>query len=121
MNQADRLRDSALRMINKSGKTIVFASVVVGTYDKSTSKVASVTTPYTIKAVIADSNKTELINGTLVQRNEKKFLVAALALSVDPKPNDTITHDNHVYSILSASPTYCGELAVTFDIVAKRT
>lgn len=111
---------TALRLINKNGKTIVYTSVVGGVYDNTTSKVASTKTPYTIKAIATDVGGSNLVNGTLVTRNDKSFLIAAQALPVDPKTNDIVTLEGFDYEVYIANPTYAGESAVTYNVRAKR-
>ena len=120
MNGA-KLRATALRLINANGKTVTFTSVAQGAYDPAQSKVVSVETPFTMKAVVEDMGGTDTIANTLILQNEKSFMFAAAAFTIAaPEINDKVTLDGAVYMVYAVTPNYAGDVTVTYNIYARK-
>lgn len=60
-------------------------------------------TDYTVKAVSFGFKNSE-IDGTLVQRSDRKVYVSTEGVTVNPKPEHKIVIDSETYSIVSVMP-----------------
>ncbi len=117
----NRLVASALRLITAKGKSITYSSITAGVYDPALSSASGGSVlALDIKAIVTDSGSSDLTSGTLIDRNNKNFLIAAAAVSFVPEPNDLITLDGHNYAVYAVSQLYAGDVTVTYSISAKR-
>lgn len=79
---------------------------------------AGTDTEHQCKALLLSYGKTE-IDGTLVQRQDRKLLVAAEGLTVAPVPVDKIRIGGVTFDIVSVMPFDPGGVAVYFEVQAR--
>lgn len=121
MNFDQRMQQTALALINKRGKTVIYTSIVPGVYNPATLKTAAATSAaHPIKAVVGNVGGSDLIDGTLVPRSDKSLLIAALSLPVVPVVNDAVTLDGERFLVHASNPEYAGELPVTYKLKMRR-
>ena len=115
-----RFQQSALRLITAKGKTVTYSTVSRNAYNPAVGGAPAVVTPYIIKAVVSNPKGADLEVGTLIERNSKQLLIAALAVSFTPAPNDAVTLDGNSYLVESANVNYAGELPVTHTVFIRK-
>jgi len=120
MSFDQRMQQTALRLINKRGKSIVYTAITAGVQDEAAGGAVPTTVSTPIKAVVKNSGGKDLINGTLVERSGKSVLIAALSLPTPPAPNDSLTLDGETFLVSAASATYAGELPATYTLQATK-
>lgn len=117
-----KFRSLATELINKYGKSITLTSVTTGTYNPATGSVTNTTSAVTVKAIVEDYNYRDSGVGFtegLIKIGDKKFTVAAIDLSVAPKPGDTITLGSSTYSVIRVIETWSGEQIASYEIQGR--
>lgn len=110
---------TALRLINKRGKTLVYSRITQGAYDPATGSASTTTTTATIKALVQDFNRASdglAFMAGLIQEGDKRITIAAQSLPYQPLPGDRVTFDTSTMSVQSVKATFAGELAATFEL-----
>ena len=111
-----RARATALRMIAKYGKAITFTSITAGSYDPATGAATPTSAAVTIKAVVDDYSAGAIFQaGGMILSGDKKFTIAASALTTKPKPGDTITLDSVVFALTRITETWSGEQIALYE------
>ena len=109
----DEMAQTALEMLQEFGAPVTFTRVTPGTYDPDTGTTTpNVTTTWAGTAAIlpASAGTIEAFDvrfqdGTLIETNLRALLVAALGLTNQPKPADTVTFaDGSVWTSLGCTP-----------------
>lgn len=96
------LKNTATNLIAKFGQVATFRKVTVGTYNTATGKVTNTTSDTSVKIVLLDYNMA-LKNkpDSLVKDNDRKVLMAASSIAVNPSTNDLIIIGSDTYTITS--------------------
>lgn len=109
-----RARNTALRLLNKYGKSVTLTRVTEGTYDPSTGDLSSGSTTTEIpKALIEDFPGDDYISG-LVEKRDKKITTPALGYS-EPQPNDRFTVGSDIYIVISTKTIWSGEQSAMYE------
>lgn len=88
--------------LEEFGQTCVLGVVTAGAYDPETGGASTTTTNHTVTAAIFDY-PTRHIDGTLILTGDKRALVSAVGLTVEPKPGHTFTDAAAVvYQVVNA-------------------
>lgn len=108
-----KARATALKLINKFGKSVTLTRVTEGTYDPTTGDVSgSSTTTEIPKALIEDFNGVDYVSG-LVEKGDRKITTPASGYT-EPKPNDRFTVGSDVYTVVSVETVWSGEQAAIY-------
>lgn len=108
---------TAVRLLAKYGQVVTLTHSAPGTYDPATGSVANTLTTQTAVAVELDYSERE-IDGTLVQRGDKKLLLAASGLTV-PTVDDTVTVRSVVYTIKSVNTVAPGGVDIVYELQGR--
>jgi hypothetical protein len=118
MSLYQNLAQTALNQINDKGRNISIRTVSSGGYDEDTDTYSEETTSdETVKAVITGYKAME-VDGDLIQRDDKKILIAASAITSAPTTEKQIV-DGSVYAIVSVKEIKPADTAVLYEIQAR--
>lgn len=108
-----KARATALKLINKFGKSVTHTIVTEGTYDPITGDVSAPSTSTEIpKAILEDFNGTDYLSG-LVEKGDRKLMIPASGYG-EPKPNDRFTVGSDVYTVVAVETVWSGEQAAIY-------
>lgn len=108
-----KARATAVRLLNKYGKSVSHTIVTEGTYDPITGDVSGGSTTVGVpKAIIEDFNGTDYASG-LVEKGDRKLTIAAQG-NTEPKPNDSFTVGSDVYTVIAVETVWSGEQAALY-------
>jgi hypothetical protein len=120
MSMAQRLRETAHRLIQARGTSVVYRRVVRGHYDTATAQMTNSSTEHPIKAVVAAYRGSEVVQGSTVVRHDKRLQLAALSLPFAPQENDTITLAVDTLTVYAVDAQYAGDVVVTYQLKARK-
>jgi hypothetical protein len=106
------LRSVAHRLLTEKGATLSLTQRTSGAYDPNTGAATVTTASHSITAVVLDYPQ-RVIDGTLIQQGDKKVLVSAEGLTVDPDVDDYVviaSTDHRVVRARKISPA--GEIVI---------
>jgi hypothetical protein len=112
-----RARATALRLINKYGRTVVLKRAGASVYNETTRVNVPTETNYTVKAVEDSPSRTDIARGVLA--NSSIFLIAAAALPVEPTPTDTIVDGTKTWTVGMVTYDSSGEQKALWRIEVK--
>lgn len=99
------LRSIAASMLTDKGQQMTLNKRTSGAYDPATGASTVTSVPHTVTGAVFDF-PAALIDGTLIQQGDKKVLVSALGLTVEPDTtNDTLEIGGLTHVIVSARKT----------------
>ena len=108
-----KARATALKLLNKFGKSVTLTMVTEGTYDPTTGEVSGSSTSTEIpKALLEDFNGVDYVSG-LVEKGDRKLTTPAKGYT-EPKPNDTFTVGSDVYKVIAVETVWSGEQAAIY-------
>lgn len=108
-----KARATAVRLLEKYGKTISHTIVTEGTYDPITGDVSGGSTTVGVpKAVIEDFAGTDYLSG-LVEKGDRKVTIAAQGNN-EPKPNDRFIVGSDTYTVIAVTIVWSGEQAALY-------
>lgn len=108
-----KARSTALRLLNKYGKSVSHTIVSEGTYDPITGEVSAPSISTEIaKAILEDFPGADYISG-LVEKGDRKLTTPAKGYG-EPKPNDRFTVGSDVYTVISVETVWSGEQAALY-------
>lgn len=84
------LRATAHGLLTDKGATLTLVKRTSGDYAPATGTAAVTSTNYSITAAVFDY-PAKMIDGTMIQQGDKKVLVSAQGLTVDPDVDDAVT------------------------------
>ncbi len=120
MSMAERLQQSAHRLIQARGTSIVYRRVVQGRYDTATAQMINSSTEHPIKAVVAAYRGSEVMHGSTVVRHDKRLQLSSLSLPFAPQENDTITLGADSFTVYAVDAQYAGDVVVTYQLKARK-
>ena len=104
--------------IREFGQTVTITHLTAGAYNPATGAVSNTSTVQTGTAVELDYNVSE-IDGVLIQRGDKKLLVAVSGITVI-EPNDTCTVGAVVYLIKNVKPLSPGGIVLLYEVQVRK-
>lgn len=108
-----KARATAVRLLNKYGKSVSHTIVTEGTYDPITGEVSGGSTTVGVpKALVEDFNGTDYTSG-LIEIGDRKLTIAASG-NTEPKPNDRFTVGSDVYTVIAVEIIWSGEQAALY-------
>jgi hypothetical protein len=93
------LRAMAHGQLTAKGQTLTLTKNASATYDPATGTSVVTGTAYTVTAAVFDY-PAQAIDGTLIQQGDKKVLLSAEDLTVEPDVDDSITIGGTVHPIV---------------------
>jgi hypothetical protein len=89
-----------------------------GTYDPDTSTVVdSPEATHTANAIQVQL-ESEMIDGTLIQANDRRFLIAP-DLGLEPAPGDAVTYNARTFAVVSCQPMMPAGVPLAYDVIAR--
>lgn len=116
-----RFRKLAADRIAKYGVTVILTQKTPGAYDPATGAAAVTSAAVTLPAMVEEYslNSNAFVTG-LVQQGDKKFTMAASALSTAPRPGDTVTLYGDVYTVMNVRGLWSGEQTSVYEIQGRK-
>ena len=108
-----KARDTAVRLLDKYGKSITHTIVTEGTYDPITGLVSGGSTTIGVPHALIEDYPGSAYASGLVEMNDKKLTIAAKGNN-EPKPNDRFTIGLDTYTVVSSSIVWSGEMAALY-------
>lgn len=121
MTTADtKFRSLALRLINKSGKTVIYTHRTEGegVYDSDTESVVFPENSFSVKAFLYAPNTKDLERGIIA--GEEVALIAAAAIDFEPDPVDRIEFGGKSYTVRPVWKVWSGELVALWYVGVKK-
>lgn len=117
---ADRATATASRLIESYGESVLYHSVVEGTYDEATSSVTNATTSFTIYAALASPSRSMLAAG-VAQHGDAQVMISGSALgSVVPGENDLLEFGGFTWRIVGIQTTRVQGMAPLYTLIVRR-
>jgi hypothetical protein len=108
-----KARATALKLLNKYGKSVTHTIVTEGSYDPITGDVSAPSTTTEVpKALVEDFNGVDYISG-LVEKGDRKLTIPASGFA-EPKPNDRFTVGSDVYTVIAVETVWSGDQAAIY-------
>ena len=108
-----KARATAVKLLNKYGKSVSHTIVTEGTYDPITGDVSGGSTTVGVPKAVLEDYPGEAYASGLVEINDKKLMIAAQG-NTEPKPNDRFTVGSDVYTVVAVETIWSGELAAAY-------
>ena len=116
-----KARATSQRLIARFGKSISFTSVTDGAYNPATGSAMPTEVIFGIKAIIEQFGRYgEAFSAGLIREGDRKITFAALGLPFTPKPGDKVTFDGDTLTVLTATPTYSGEMVALYMVHGRK-
>jgi hypothetical protein len=117
------IRKRATGQINKSGKTVALRVPGIDTFNPETGTLTPGTAvDHSVKVVEIGYSQGQR-DGTIVQINDRRFLVAGLKADGSVLPKPTTQHklviSNLPLSIVSVSPIEPGDISVAYEVQCR--
>lgn len=114
-----RFRELARSMLDKFGKSATYTVTTEGAYDVATGTAAVTETSSTVKVFIDSFSGQDYMSG-LVERTDKKLLLAAVDVE-SPKLGDKVTIGSDVYRVIPpVRETWSGEFIAMFELQVRK-
>lgn len=110
------LADTAKKLIADKGRTVTLRSTGAQVYNPITDTMTGGNTDTSVKAVFTAFKQTE-IDGTLIQRGDKKVLLAA---GIEPKGNDIIVDGGAHYRVVDIMAVQPGDTTILYTLQARK-
>lgn len=112
------LQDTAARLVTAYGRSVTLRRVArtagATPWDPTESA-----TDYSITAV-EESFRAEQRDGSVVEANDQKFLVAADGLAIEPEPDDEIVDGSVVWKIISVETVAPGDATILHKVHVRK-
>lgn len=116
----DSVADTADDLLTEFGQSCVLGSVSDGAYDPATGEAGATSTPHQVAAAVL-AYPQRFIDGTLIRTGDKRALLSAIGLTVDPKPGDTLTDAaGKQFQVIDAKPTSPAGTVVLWTLQVRR-
>lgn len=120
-----KARQTAFRLVEKLGKSITWTKIEESgepIYNPNTGlfEANSVSIAYSVKVEPPYSPTGEELQSGQYLATDLKFLLPALGLAFEPRPNDIVIIDSLGYTVKTAQPFYSGELLAYYNVVVTR-
>jgi len=112
-------QSTADRLIRKFGQSATLNHKATTPATNPWDNPTTTTTAYTVQIVV-DTYKEFSIDGTTVLAGDRKILLSALALSVTPAVEDTLTIGSDAWSVINVKPLAPGATVVLYEIQARK-
>lgn len=116
----DRLAQSAKRRLSGNGRDVLLRQVTAGKYSPDTHEITGRRlTDISVKAVISDYSEFQQ-DGEIVQRGDKRVLIAAAALENAPQLVDLIIDGETVYKIVNIKTIQPGDVPLLYRMQVRK-
>lgn len=113
-----RLQATALRLIDRFGRSVTLSRTALGSGPAHKPGTGSTST-YSCRAVFQDYSNFER-DGTLILAGDRKVLVAAKGLSIEPQPGDKLIDGLDTYTVVRPSPIAPGATPLLYTLQVRR-
>jgi len=111
----------AVRLIQRNSVDCVYSSVSAPVYDESTMQVSTTSQTFNIKARPTQGSYEERNSPNLVGLELCAFLIAGDDLSVQPKPEDSISYAGNAFTVLKVQNVMSNnQTTAYYRILTKR-
>lgn len=114
----------ALAVVTEIGETVTLNKTEPGEYDPVTGQVGGATVTQTAKAVLDNyslqSSGTQYSDGSMILRDDKKFLIPADGLAWAPTLETTITAAGQLWQVVSISTLNPTGAVLAYEIQGRR-
>lgn len=112
------IRATAASLLTDKGQSLTLTKRTSGTYAPSAGTSTVTEAAYTVTGAVFDY-PAAVIDGTLIQRGDKRVLMSALGLSVTPDVDDSLTISGVAHQIISAKPTAPAGVTVLWTLQVR--
>lgn len=120
----DEMQEMASELIAEFGQALTHISVTEGVYNPATGTTTNTTTTQNGFGAIFEFTNQEAgviqTAGGLVQTNDRKLLLSSSGITVGPLPNDTMTVDGVVYTVLKVQTLKPAATVVMYELHLRR-
>ncbi|MBX8534536.1 hypothetical protein K5D33_07335 [Pseudomonas cichorii] len=128
MELYDEMADAALEMITEFGRQITLKRTVLGDYDPAHGVAGGgVTETQIVTCVILPASKGTIEafddrfkSGTLIETNLRSLKIAAKGMVWPPAPGQTVEFDDHVWTLVGATPAAPGGVDIVYSTTVMR-
>jgi len=115
-----QLRATAAALLGDKGQVMTLTKSVRSSYDPATGNAAQTSAPtYPVTGAVFDVAARD-IDGTLIKAGDRRVILSALGLTVEPTSVDTLTIGAVVHSIVQALPINPAGVVVAWKLVIRR-
>ena len=117
----DGLQATADRLLLDKGQPCTLGVVTAGAYDPATGTSTPTTTSYPVTGFRKKGYPLSFIDGTMIQRGDRRYLISALGLTVKFEPGFTFTDSTGaVFSIIDAEDLSPAATDLLWEIQVRR-
>lgn len=109
-----RLQPTALKLLNKYGKSITYMQTTEGVYNPETSEMSTTPTTTNIKGLFSKVSVGDITSG-LATATDNKITIAGLSIA---NPMNTDVVDNK-YFVKYVNPFYSGDLVAYYELICE--
>lgn len=113
------LRSTAARMLGDRGQVMTLRKRTPGAYSPSAGSATVTATDYSATGAAFDFAAL-LIDGTNIQRGDKKVLLSAEGLTVEPDAGDMLVIAGTVYNVVAVQPVAPAGTVVVHKLQVRR-
>jgi hypothetical protein len=116
----DEIAADADELLAEFGQSCVLTSITDGAYNPETGEAGTSMTPHPVTAAIF-AYPQRYIDGSLIRTGDKRALVSAVGLTVNPKPGDTLTDAaGAVFQLIDAKAAAPAGVAVLWILQVRK-
>lgn len=113
------LQSTAARLLADKGRQMTLRKRTPGTYNPSTASAALTTADTAVTGGVFDYAAL-LIDGTSIQRGDKKVVLAAQGLAVEPDTGDLLLIGGVEFNVISVQPVAPAGVVVIYILQVRR-
>lgn len=112
------LRSTAAALLTDKGQSLTLTKRTSGAYSASTGLSTVTEATYTVTGAVFDFPQS-IIDGTLIQQGDKKVLISALGLTVDPDVDDSLTIATIAHQIVNVKKISPAGITVIWQLQVR--
>jgi phage tail tube protein FII len=118
-----RLQPTALKLLNKYGKSLTYVQTTEGVYNPETSEIDTTSITYNVKGLLSEVSVGDITRGSAssvsvnkpITGLDVKITIAGLSIE-NPINGDVI---NGKYFVKYVNPVYSGELVAYYELICE--
>lgn len=115
-----KMAATTLRLITENGATWTIKREVKGTYNPATNaQTVSSTTSYTVTGLLKEYND-RLMGGENIRKGDKRLLIAATDIAVEPTTHDQANDGTYDWKIVSIKKTKPGDTNLLYELQVRQ-
>jgi hypothetical protein len=118
-----RLQPTALKLLNKYGKSLTYVQTTEGVYNPETSEIDTTSIIYNIKGLLSEVSVGDITRGSASSVSLNKPItgldvkITIAGLSIDNPMNGDVI--NGKYFVKYVNPVYSGELVAYYELICE--